>query len=93
MNSGDALFFGFIAFLILFTAGEPDLLDAIIKRVGQYEVPTEMYPKEIEAAYEVCDNTNSKLKRVDATHGYNTVYCENGATFKLLSSLYMEEKE
>ena len=42
MNSGDALFFGFIAFLILFTAGEPDLLDAIIKRVGQYETPIEM---------------------------------------------------
>lgn len=42
MNSGDALFFGFIAFCILFTAGEPDLLDAIVKRVGQYEAPIEM---------------------------------------------------
>lgn len=42
MNNEDVLFFGFIAFLILFTAGEPDLLDATIKRVGQYEAPIEM---------------------------------------------------
>lgn len=53
----------------------------------------EMYPKEIEAAYEVCDNANSKMKRMDATLKYNTVHCENGATFKLLSAPYMEEKE
>lgn len=51
----------------------------------------EMYPKEIEAAYEVCDNANSKMKRMDATQKYNTVHCENGATFKLPSVFYMEE--
>lgn len=53
----------------------------------------EMYPKEIEAAYEVCDNANSKMERMDATLKYNTVHCENGAIFKLPSALYMEEKE
>lgn len=53
----------------------------------------EMYPSEIEAAYEVCDNANSKMKRMDAILKHNTVHCENGAIFKLLSAPYMEEKE
>lgn len=53
----------------------------------------EMYPAEIEAAYEVCESANSKMKRMAATHGYNTVYCESGAVFKLPSAPYMEEKE
>lgn len=53
----------------------------------------EMYPVEIEAAYEVCDSANSKMKSMDATLKYNTVHCESGATFKLPSALYMEEKE
>jgi len=53
----------------------------------------EIYPIEIEAAYEVCDNANPKMKRMSATHGYNTVHCESGAVFKLPSAPYMEEKE
>lgn len=33
----DKWFFGFITLWIVLTAGTPDLLDAVIKRVGDYD--------------------------------------------------------
>jgi len=36
VSKGETWFFGFITIWIVLAAGEPDLLDAVIKRVGGY---------------------------------------------------------